>query len=101
MRGAAYEIINAKGYTSFGIATAIVRLCEAVIRDENAVLPVSTLMTGQLGVDGIYLSMPCVLGSSGVARVLVPELSEEEQAGVRASAAVIGEVARSLPIPAI
>ena len=49
-------------------------------------LPVSTLMTGQYGVSDIYLSLPCVLGAAGVERVLTPDLTPEEQAGLLASA---------------
>jgi L-lactate dehydrogenase len=96
VRDAAYEIIAAKGYTSFGVATAIVRICEAIVRDERAVLPVSTLLTGQLGVDGLYLSLPCLLGSAGVERVLTPDLSEQEASAFRSSAEIVRKAARSL-----
>ena len=53
---AAYRIIAGKGYTSFGIATAAVRICEAIIRDEHVVLPVSSLLTGQFGISDIFIS---------------------------------------------
>ncbi len=96
VRQAAYQIIGGKGYTSFGIATAIVRLCEAIGRDEKAVLPVSTYLTGQLGVEGIYLSLPCVLGAMGVERVLTPSLSGEEMDRLRRSAAILQEAAHTL-----
>lgn len=86
---AAYRIVSGKGYTSFGVATAIVRICEALVRGERAVLPVSTLLTGEFGIEGLYLSLPCVLGSGGVERVLVPELDAGETAALRASAQVL------------
>ena len=89
VRGAGYEIIAGKGYTSFGIATAIVRICEAILRDERAVLPVSSLLTGQLGLADVYLSLPCVLGAGGVERVAVPTLDPAELAELMASASVI------------
>lgn len=89
VRSAAYEIIAGKGYTSFGIATAIVRICEAIVRDEHAVLPVSSLLDGALGLSGLYMSMPCVIGASGVERMLVPEMSDEEASGLVASAAIL------------
>lgn len=89
VRTAAYRIIEGKGYTAWGVATAIVRICEAVVRDERVALPVSTLMTGELGVSDVYLSLPCILGAGGVERVLVPELSEAEAAAFRASAEVV------------
>ena len=86
VRDEGYRVVSGKGYTSFGIATAIVRICEAVIRDEQAVLAVSTLLTGQYGVSDIYLSMPCVIGAAGVERVLAPNLTEGELGGLAASA---------------
>ncbi len=89
VRGAGYGIIAGKGYTSFGIATAIVRICEAILRDERAVLPVSSLLTGQLGLAGLYLSLPCVLGAGGIERVVVPALDPSELAGLMTSASVI------------
>lgn len=89
VRDAAYEIIGGKGYTSFGIATAIVRICEAIVRDDKAVLPVSTLLDGQYGIRGVYLSLPCVIGASGVERILTPELNPEEHTGLLHSAAVL------------
>ena len=89
VRDAAYEIIGGKGYTSFGIATAIVRICEAIVRDDKAVLPVSTLLDGQYGIRGVYLSLPCVIGASGVERILTPALNPEEHTGLLHSAAVL------------
>ncbi len=89
VRTAAYAIVGGKGYTSWGVATAIVRICEALVRDEHAVLPVSTLLTGEFGIAGVYLSLPCVLGARGVERVLVPELDAGEVAALRASAEVL------------
>jgi L-lactate dehydrogenase len=89
VRTAAYGIINGKGYTSFGIATAIVRICEALLRDEQTVLPVSTLLTGEFGIEGVYLSLPCILGASGVQRVLLPDLAADENTKLLASAATL------------
>jgi L-lactate dehydrogenase len=96
VREGAYAIIDGKGYTSFGVATAIVSICEAIVRDERTVLPVSTLMTGQLGIDGVYLSVPCLLGADGVERVLMPELSDEETTALRHSATILRAAAASI-----
>ena len=87
VRDAAYRIIEGKGYTSFGVATAVVRICEAIIRDERAVLPVSAMLIGQFGITDLYLSLPCILGTGGVCEVLAPELSDPEVEGLLASAA--------------
>ena len=85
VRTAAYRIIDGKGHTSFGVATAIVRICEAILRNERTVLPVSTLLHGEFGLSDVYLSLPCILGASGVERVLLPELDDREITQLQAS----------------
>jgi len=89
VRTAAPEIIKHKGYTSYAIASCVTRICEAILRDEHSVLPVSTMLTGQHGIDGVYLSLPCVVGRGGVARVIALPLDAAELAGLRASAEVL------------
>ncbi|MEO6151564.1 MAG: L-lactate dehydrogenase [Croceibacterium sp.] len=96
VRAAAYRIISGKGYTSFGVATAAVRICEAILRAENTILPVSTLLTGQFGLSDIYLSLPCVLGAGGVERVLLPDLTAAEEAALRHSGAVLQQASGAL-----
>ncbi|HYP52441.1 MAG TPA: L-lactate dehydrogenase [Pyrinomonadaceae bacterium] len=89
VRRAAPDIIARKGYTAFAIASCVARICEAILRDERTVLPVSTMMRGQYGVEGVYLSLPCVVGRRGVERVIELPLDEQERAGLRASADVL------------
>jgi L-lactate dehydrogenase len=93
---AGYTINHGKGYTSFGVASAIARICEAVQRDERVVLPVSTRLSGQCGIDGLYLSLPCLIGAAGVMRVLEPELSADERTALLASAAALRETLAGL-----
>ncbi|MCY7280549.1 MAG: L-lactate dehydrogenase [Sphingomonas bacterium] len=90
VREAGYRIIEGKGYTSFGIATAIVQICEAIVRDEQAVLPVSAFLTGELGISDLYLSLPCIIGAQGIHRVLPLNLPADEQTALNASAAALG-----------
>lgn len=89
VRRAAPEIVRQKGYTSMAIASCVGRICEAVLRDERTVLPVSTLTTGQYGIEGVYLSLPCVVGRGGVEKVIEISLDEEEKKGLLASASVL------------
>jgi L-lactate dehydrogenase len=89
VRRAAPDIIERKGYTSHAIASCVVRICEAVLGDERTVLPVSTMMRGQYGIEDIYLSLPCVVGREGVSGVVELPLSDEERAGLRASAEIL------------
>jgi len=96
VRRAGYRIVAGKGYTSFGVATATVRICEAIVRDEKAVLPVSTRLDGQFGVAGVFLSLPCILGKAGVERILAPDLTADEQLSLVASADLLRVALASL-----
>ncbi len=91
-----YRIVAGKGYTSFGIATATVRICEAVLRDEKSVLPVSALTNGQFGIKGVFLSLPCVLGAAGIERILTPDLTAGERSEFAASAEVLAKALAAL-----
>ncbi len=96
VRRAAYEIIERKGATYYAIGLGVRHVVESVLRDQNTVLTVSTLLTGQLDVRDICLSLPAVVGRGGVEAVLAPALSEEETAAFRHSAQVVGEIARAI-----
>ena len=79
--------------TFFGVAMAARRVCEAVVRDEKAVLSVSSLMYGAFDIDDIALSMPAVVGADGVECLVPVEMSEEELDEIRKSAATIKSIA--------
>jgi L-lactate dehydrogenase len=96
VRQAGYRIIEGKGFTSFGIATAIVRICEAVVRNERSVLPVSAWIDRGYGSTDICLSLPCVIGAGGIERVLFPTLDAREEAALLASAAKLTEALDAL-----
>lgn len=96
VRDAGYRVIMGKGYTSFGIATAIVKICEAIVRDEHTVLPVSTRLHGEYGILDLYLTLPCVIGASGVQRVICPDLSSGEREALQASAVTLREALAGL-----
>lgn len=96
VRQAGYRIAAGKGYTSFGVATATVRICEAILRDEKVVLPVSTLLTGQYGISNIFLSLPCIIGAGGVERILAPDITSDEQTGLVRSADALKEALAAL-----
>ena len=78
-----------KGNTCFAIAACVTRICEAILRDERAVLVVSTLMTGQYGLRDVALSTPCIVGCGGVESVIELHLSAGEQKALEASAAIL------------
>ncbi|MCR2804066.1 L-lactate dehydrogenase [Paenibacillus soyae] len=85
-RDAAYEIIQAKGATYYAIALALDRICTAILRDEGAVLNVSTLLKDYHGVSDVYLGVPCIVDRNGVREVLELEINEEEKALLHRSA---------------
>lgn len=86
VRRAAPEIVRRKGYTSFAVASCVNRICAAILRDERTILPVSTMTKGQYGIDGVYLSLPCVVGRGGVEKIVELPLDDAELKGLRASA---------------
>lgn len=73
-----WHILAGKGSTEFGIGAAIAEVVRAVFGDENRVLPVSTLLTGQYGETGVYASVPSLLNRHGVADVIELNLTKEE-----------------------
>ncbi len=86
VKNSAYKIIERKGATYYGIAMAVQRICEAVMRDEKSVLPVSTALHGEFGIDGVTLSVPAILGARGVEKVVPVSLDENELTRLRYSA---------------
>jgi len=92
---AAYEIIERKGATYYAIGLAIRHIVEAILRDQNTILTVSTLLTGQYGLSDVCLSLPSIVDHNGVEVVLEPPLSGDELDGLRRSAQVLTETARA------
>ena len=86
VKNAAYEIIEKKGATFYAIGLAVRRIVQAILRNENVVLTVSSLMDGQYGVSDVCLSLPSVVDESGVNRVLELQLNDQEVEEFRNSA---------------
>lgn len=92
VKNSAYEIIERKQATYYGIAMAVKRICEAIIRDEKSVLPISSMMHGEYGLTDVVLSMPAIVGENGVEHVVPVSLDEEEQKQLWNSAQVLREI---------
>ncbi|MCI8419003.1 MAG: L-lactate dehydrogenase [Oscillospiraceae bacterium] len=86
VRDSAYEIIKRKGATYYGIAMAVGRIAACIVKDEHAVLPVSVVLDGQYGLNGLALSIPSIVGRGGLEEILEMPLSQEEQQALEASA---------------
>ena len=96
VKNRAYEIIRGKGATYYAIAQATRRIIEAILGDENSILPVSTYLEGQYGLRDICMSVPSIIGAGGVKHVLDIPLNEEEYAALMESADTLRKVSGSL-----
>lgn len=92
VKNSAYTIIQKKKATYYGIAMSVVRICEAIVRDEKSVLPVSTIQHGAFGIRDVSLSMPAIVGSQGVEGLMPISLSMDEQRRLQESADVLRDV---------
>lgn len=86
VKNSAYEIISKKKATYYGIAMSVKRICEAIVRNEKSILPVSSIMHGEYGIYDISLSMPAIVGKNGVENLVPIQLSEIEINKLQSSA---------------
>ena len=91
VKNSAYEIIQKKKATYYGIASAVRRICEVIIRDEKSILPVSSMMHGEYGIEDVVLSMPAIVGKYGIETRVPIDLSEEEIEDLKRSAQTLKE----------
>lgn len=98
VKNSAYEIIAKKKATYYGIAMSVRRICEALVRNEKSILPVSTMLHGQYGIENVVLSMPAIVGSDGVETAVPIDLSPEEQEKLKESANALAEIAKKLDL---
>jgi L-lactate dehydrogenase len=96
VRDSAYEIIERKGETSYGIGLSLVRITQALINNENSILPVSCYIDDYIGITDVYLSLPAVLNNQGIRDVLKLELNNEEQEKLRHSAQTLKKVLKAV-----
>ena len=98
VRDSAYHIIERKGATYYGVAVAVKRIAEAIVKNEHAVLPISSLMQGEFGLSDLCLSIPTVVGNEGVEMVVDIYLDNEEKQKLLESAHALKQVLKSLDI---
>ena len=96
VRNSAYEIIAKKNATYYGIAMSVKRICEAIVRDEKSILPVSGMIHGMYGVEDVVLSMPAIVGKNGIERQVPISLDEDEQKQLQKSAQILKEMAEQV-----
>lgn len=91
-RNKAYEIINRKGATFYGVATSLMRISKAILRDENAILPVGASLEGEYGLNDIFIGTPAVINGQGLAKVIEVPLDDREKDLMAKSAATLRKV---------
>jgi len=98
VKNSAYQIIDRKGSTYYAVALAVTRIAEAIIRDEQSVLTVSSLCSGPYGLQEVCIGLPSVVGKSGISSILDIPLSTQESESLHHSAAKLKEVIQSLSL---
>lgn len=98
VKNSAYEIIQRKSATYYGIAMAVGRIAQCIVKDEHGVLPVSVVLEGQYGLNNLALSTPAILGRGGLEEVLEIPLSTQEQQALHASAQQLKQAIDSLKL---
>ena len=98
VKNAAYQIIEAKGATNYSIGLSLVKITRAIVRNENSILPVSTLITDYYGINDICISIPSRINSNGVDLYLKLDLSEQEQKLLKYSASTLKKVIKTIDL---
>ena len=92
VRDAAYEIINKKRATYYGIGMSLARLVDAILNNENTVLPLSCYLEGQYGHEGLYIGVPAIINRAGIREILTLPLTESDQEKFDRSCSTLQEI---------
>ncbi len=98
VKNAAYEIIKRKGATFYAVALAVRRIVECIERDENSILTVSSLLEGQYGLSDVCLSLPTIVNSSGISKIIDVPLSASEKESLLSSGNALKNVIKDLKL---
>ena len=96
VKNSAYSIIAKKHATYYGIAMSVRRICEAIVRNERSILPVSTMMNGEYGIEDIALSMPVIVGENGIENHVPLSLGYYERERLLESSEALRKIASEL-----
>lgn len=96
VRNAAYEIIKRKGWTNYAVGLSLVRIVESIIRNENSILTVSTLLKEYHSISDICLSIPVLLNSKGASRTIRIDLNDEEKGKLIKSAEILKDIVKTV-----
>nr|XP_034364963.1 L-lactate dehydrogenase C chain isoform X3 [Arvicanthis niloticus] len=94
-----YEVLNLKGYTSWAIGLSVTDLSSSILKNLKRVHPVTTLVKGFYGInDEAFLSIPCVLGQSGITDIVRANLTAEEESLLKKSADILWNLQKGLQL---
>ncbi|MBN8707462.1 MAG: L-lactate dehydrogenase [Bacteroidetes bacterium] len=96
VKNAAYQIIKAKGATNYSIALSLVKITRSILRNENSILPVSTLITDYCGISDVCISIPSIVTIKGVENYLKLDLSDQEEKLFRHSADTLKKIIKTI-----
>lgn len=99
VRDSAYEIIKKKGATYYGIAMAVRRIAECILRDEHSILSVSSLIQDHYGLENLCMGVPTIVGGEGIEKIIDINLNGEEQLKLMRSADALKKVLATLDLP--
>lgn len=94
-RDAAYEIIDKKGATYYGIGVALARITRAILNDENAILPLSVLLEGHYQQEDVYIGAPAVIGRNGIRTIIEIPLNDAEMQKMHHSAKTLKDITKA------
>ena len=92
----AYEIIKRKGATYYGVAISVAHICRCIVNNTHTMLPLSTELNGEYGLNGLALSVPSIVGNKGIEKVLEIHLSNDEQKQLEQSAKIIKDILQKI-----
>jgi len=98
VKNSAYEIIKLKGATNYSIAMTLVKITKSIIRNENSILPVSTLITDYYGISDVCISIPSIVNINGVEQYVKLDLSAEEEQLFRHSAETLKKFIQTIDL---
>jgi malate dehydrogenase len=87
------ELVNLMGTSAwYAPGAAAAQMVDSIMLDEKRVLPCTAYLEGEYGIDGLYMGVPCKLGPSGIEEIIELDLSDDEQAALKASSEAVREV---------
>ena len=93
---AAYEIIEKKKATYYGIGVALTKIIKAILNDENEIMTLSSYQRGEYNQEGLYIGVPTIIGANGVKEILELKLTDEDQAKFDNSCNILRDIIKEI-----